>query len=149
MKWKIRLARDMAQEAFLVIEAPTSEEAEAILWHDMNRDVIRWSDDDVWATVRSGRSTRLRRGRGHPARSAAGSTAQSTENLSRHLAHRGRGGHAAQRGETSPVLANAAGHGDLRGLRGLPESRWALRTSSHDRLTPDADRALPYAMRRA
>jgi hypothetical protein len=56
MKWKIRLARDMAQEAFLVIEAPTSEEAEAILWHDMNRDVIRWSDDDVWATLRSLRS---------------------------------------------------------------------------------------------
>jgi hypothetical protein len=26
MKWKIRLARDMGQEAFVVIEAPTSEE---------------------------------------------------------------------------------------------------------------------------
>jgi hypothetical protein len=47
MKWKIRLARDMGQEAFVVIEAPTSEEAEAILWHDMDPDVIRWSDDDV------------------------------------------------------------------------------------------------------
>ena len=47
MKWKIRLARDMAQEAFVVIAAPTSEEAEAILWHDMDPDVIRWSDDDV------------------------------------------------------------------------------------------------------
>jgi hypothetical protein len=47
MKWKIRLARDMAQEAFVVIEAPTSEEAEAILWHDMDPDVIRWSDNDV------------------------------------------------------------------------------------------------------
>lgn len=47
MKWKIRLARDMGQEAFVVIEAPTSEEAEAILWHDMNPDVIQWSDDDV------------------------------------------------------------------------------------------------------
>lgn len=47
MKWKIRLARDMAQEAFVVIDAPTSEEAEAILWHDLNPDVIRWSDDDV------------------------------------------------------------------------------------------------------
>ena len=47
MKWKIRLARDMSQEAFVVIEAPTSEEAEAILWHDMDPDVIRWSDDDV------------------------------------------------------------------------------------------------------
>jgi hypothetical protein len=47
MKWKIRLARDMAQEAYVVIDAPTSEEAEAILWHDMDPDVIRWSDDDV------------------------------------------------------------------------------------------------------
>jgi hypothetical protein len=47
MKWKIRLARDMGQEAFVVIEAPTSEEAEAILWHDMDPDVIQWSDDDV------------------------------------------------------------------------------------------------------
>ena len=47
MKWKTRLARDMAQEAFVVIEAPTSEEAEAIIWHDMDPDVIRWSNDDV------------------------------------------------------------------------------------------------------
>ena len=47
MKWKLRLVRDMAQEAFVVIEAPISEEAEAILWHDMYLDVIRWSDDDV------------------------------------------------------------------------------------------------------
>ena len=47
MKWKIRLARDMAQEAFVVIDAPTSDEAEAILWHDMDPDVVRWSDDDV------------------------------------------------------------------------------------------------------
>jgi hypothetical protein len=47
MKWKIRLARDMAQEALVVIEAPSSEEAEAILWHDMDPDVIRWSNDDV------------------------------------------------------------------------------------------------------
>ena len=47
MKWKIRLARDMGQEAFVVIEATTSEETETILWHDMDPDVIRWSDDDV------------------------------------------------------------------------------------------------------
>jgi hypothetical protein len=49
MKWKIRLARDMAQEAFVVIEAPTSGEAEAIFWNDVDPDVIRiqWSDDDV------------------------------------------------------------------------------------------------------
>ena len=47
MKWKIRLARDMGQEASVVIEDPTSEEAEAILWHDMDPDVIRLSDDDV------------------------------------------------------------------------------------------------------
>jgi hypothetical protein len=39
MQRKIRLARDMAQEAFVVIEAPTSEQAEAIFWHDMDPDV--------------------------------------------------------------------------------------------------------------
>ena len=47
MKWKIRLARGMAQEALVVIEAPTSEQAEAIFWHDIDPDVIHWSDDDV------------------------------------------------------------------------------------------------------
>ena len=47
MKWKIRLARDMAQEGFVVIEAPTSEDAEAILWHDMDPEVIRWFNDEV------------------------------------------------------------------------------------------------------
>ena len=51
MMWKLRLARDMAQEAIVVIEAvieaPTSEEAETIFWHDMDPDVIRWSNDDV------------------------------------------------------------------------------------------------------
>ena len=47
MKWKIRLARDMAQEALVVIEAPSSEAAEAIFWHDMDPDVIRWSNDNV------------------------------------------------------------------------------------------------------
>jgi hypothetical protein len=43
MKWKLRLARDMAQEAIVVFEAPTSEEAEAIFWHDVDPDVICWS----------------------------------------------------------------------------------------------------------
>jgi hypothetical protein len=51
MMWKLRLARDMAQEAIVVIEAvieaPTSEEAETIFWHDMDPDVICWSNDDV------------------------------------------------------------------------------------------------------
>jgi len=47
MKWKIRLARDMAQEALVVIEAPSNEEADAILRQDMDPDVIRWSNDDV------------------------------------------------------------------------------------------------------
>ena len=49
--WKLRLARDMGQEAIVVIEAvieaPTSEEAETIFWHDMDPDVICWSNDDV------------------------------------------------------------------------------------------------------
>jgi hypothetical protein len=47
MKWKLRLARDMAQEAIVVIEAPTSEGAEAIFRHGMDPDVICWSNDDV------------------------------------------------------------------------------------------------------
>src|ERR1700730_16151264 len=47
MKWKIRLARDMGQEAFVVIAAPTSEEAEPMLWQNMDPDFIHWSDDDV------------------------------------------------------------------------------------------------------
>jgi hypothetical protein len=38
---------DMAQEAIVVIEAPTSEEAEAIFWHAMDPDVICWSNDEV------------------------------------------------------------------------------------------------------
>ena len=44
MKWRLRLARDMAQEAIVVIEAPNSEEAEAIFWHEMDPDVICWSN---------------------------------------------------------------------------------------------------------
>lgn len=47
MKWKIRLARDMAQEAYVVIEALTAEQAEAIFWNDVDPDVIEWSNDDV------------------------------------------------------------------------------------------------------
>jgi hypothetical protein len=47
MKWKLRLARDMAQEAFVVIEAPTSEEVEAIFWREMDPDVIRRSNDEA------------------------------------------------------------------------------------------------------
>ena len=47
MKWIIRLARDMAQEAFVVVEAPTSEQTEAIFWHNIDPDVIHWSNDDV------------------------------------------------------------------------------------------------------
>jgi hypothetical protein len=56
MKWKIRLARDMTQEAFVVIDAPTSEEAEAILWHGMDPDVSAGPTMTSWATVRSLRS---------------------------------------------------------------------------------------------
>jgi hypothetical protein len=47
MKWKLRPGRDMAQEAFVVIEAPTSAEVEAIFWRDMDPDVIRWSNDEA------------------------------------------------------------------------------------------------------
>jgi hypothetical protein len=47
VKWKIRLARDMAQETFVVIEAPAAEHAEAIFWNDVDPDVIEWFNDDV------------------------------------------------------------------------------------------------------
>ena len=47
MKWKIRLACDMAQEAVVVIEASTAEQAEAIFWNDVDADDIEWSNDDV------------------------------------------------------------------------------------------------------
>jgi hypothetical protein len=52
MKWKVRLARDMAQEAIVVIRAPSSEESEAILWHDMDPDVVRWSNENVMGACR-------------------------------------------------------------------------------------------------
>lgn len=47
MKWRIRLARDMAQEAFVVIEAPTAEQVEVIYWNDVDSDAIEWSNDAV------------------------------------------------------------------------------------------------------
>jgi hypothetical protein len=124
MKWKIRLARDMGQEAFVVIEAPTSEDAEAILWHDTDPDVIRWSDDDVMGD-REVREVYPADDKDEltPARNAAGSHAQSPEDVSRHLGGRGRGGHAAQRSEKSPVLPDATGHAGLRSFRGLPVRR--------------------------
>jgi hypothetical protein len=124
MKWKIRLARDMAQEALVVIDAPTSEEAEAILWHDMDPDVIRWSDDDVMGD-REVREV-------YPADDQDELTPlemppvrqpKALKTLSGHLSDRGRGGHAAQRDKTSPFLPDAAGHGGLRSFRGLPVRR--------------------------
>jgi hypothetical protein len=47
LKWKIRLVRDIAQKAFVVIEAVTTEQAEAIFWNDVDPDVIEWSNDEV------------------------------------------------------------------------------------------------------
>jgi hypothetical protein len=37
----------MAQETFVVIEAPAAEHAEAIFWNDVDPDVIEWFNDDV------------------------------------------------------------------------------------------------------
>jgi len=127
MQWKISLARDMGQEAFVVIEAPTSEEAEAILWHDMDPNVIRWSDDDVMGD-REVREV-------YPADDKEELTPlemPSVPSVRQPKALKTyrvtwvievEAGHAAQRDETSPFLPDAAGHGGLQRFRGLPVCR--------------------------
>jgi hypothetical protein len=47
LKWKIRLARDMAQEALVVIEAPIAAQGRGHELDDVDPDVIEWSNDDV------------------------------------------------------------------------------------------------------
>jgi hypothetical protein len=45
-KWQVSLTRDTSQDAELVIEAETAEEAKQIFLHDMDRDVIEWREGD-------------------------------------------------------------------------------------------------------
>ena len=45
-KWQLNITRDTSQDAEVVIEAETAEEAKQILLHDMDRDVIEWREGD-------------------------------------------------------------------------------------------------------
>jgi hypothetical protein len=45
-KWQVSLTRDASQDAEVVIEAETAEEARQIFLHDMDRDLIRWREGD-------------------------------------------------------------------------------------------------------
>src|SRR5438445_3551070 len=45
-KWQVSLTRDTSQDAEVVIEAETAEEAKQFFLHDMDRDVIQWREGD-------------------------------------------------------------------------------------------------------
>ena len=45
-KWQVSLTRDTSQDAEVVIEAETPEEAKQIFLHDMDRDLIQWLEGD-------------------------------------------------------------------------------------------------------
>jgi hypothetical protein len=45
-KWQIDITRDTSQDAEVVVEAETAEEAKQIFLHDMDRDVIQWREGD-------------------------------------------------------------------------------------------------------
>jgi len=45
-KWQVSLTRDTSQDAEVVIEAETAEEAKQIFLYDMDRDVIEWREGD-------------------------------------------------------------------------------------------------------
>ena len=45
-KWQVSLTRDTSQDAEVVIEAETAEEAKQIFLHDMDHDLIQWREGD-------------------------------------------------------------------------------------------------------
>jgi hypothetical protein len=45
-KWQISLTRDTNQDAEVVIEAKTAEEAKEFFLHDMDHDLIQWREGD-------------------------------------------------------------------------------------------------------
>ena len=45
-KWQINITRDTSQDAEVVIEAETAEEAKQTFLHDLDRDVIEWREGD-------------------------------------------------------------------------------------------------------
>jgi hypothetical protein len=140
MKWKIRLARDMAQEALVVIEAPSSEEAEAILWHDMDPDVIRWSNDDVMGDREVieicpvGDKDELTPLELPPARQPEDLRTYRVVWMIEVEADTPLS--AARR---APVLPHAAGHGDLRSFRGRLCAAQRYGPSVTIDLTPNSD----------
>jgi hypothetical protein len=45
-KWQISLTRDASQDASVIVEAETAEEAQQIFLHDIDRDAIEWTEGD-------------------------------------------------------------------------------------------------------
>jgi hypothetical protein len=45
-KWQINLTRDASQDATVIVEAETSEEAAQIFFRDLDRDAIEWTEGD-------------------------------------------------------------------------------------------------------
>ena len=45
-KWQVSLTRDTSQDAEVVIEAETAEEAKQFFLHDMDRDLVQWREGD-------------------------------------------------------------------------------------------------------
>jgi hypothetical protein len=45
-KWQISLTRDASQDASVIVEAETPEEAKQIFLHDLDRDAIEWTEGD-------------------------------------------------------------------------------------------------------
>jgi hypothetical protein len=45
-KWQLNITRDTSQDAEVVIEAETAEEAKQFFLHDMDRDLIQWREGD-------------------------------------------------------------------------------------------------------
>jgi hypothetical protein len=45
-KWQISITRDTSQDAEVVVEAETADEAREIFLHDMDHDAIEWREGD-------------------------------------------------------------------------------------------------------
>ena len=45
-KWQLNITRDTSQDAEVIVEAGTAEEAKQTFLHDMDRDVIEWREGD-------------------------------------------------------------------------------------------------------
>jgi hypothetical protein len=45
-KWQLNITRDTSQDAEVVVEAGTAEEAKQTFLHDLDRDLIQWREGD-------------------------------------------------------------------------------------------------------